>query len=103
MSGAGRGPSGRAGGGDARRPAAGDRAKEHWLVRPASLRRIKIVSVIVLALTVLPDLFVEQHAAFGVEDAFGFYAAYGFLACVAMVLVAKALGAALKRGDRYYD
>ena len=103
MSGAGRGPSGRAGGGDARGSAASDRAQGHWLVRPASLRRIKIVSVIVLVLTVLPDLFVEQHAAFGVEDAFGFYAAYGFLACVAMVLVAKALGAALKRGDRYYD
>ncbi len=103
MSGAGSGPTGRADREDARRSAASDPAQEHWLARPASLRRIKIVSVIVLALTVLPDLFIEQHAAFGVEDAFGFYAAYGFLACVAMVLLAKALGAALKRSDRYYD
>ena len=103
MSGAGRGSTGRAGGEDARRSAASDRAQEHWLARPASLRRIKIVSVIVLALTLLPDLFIERHSAFGVEDAFGFHAAYGFLACVAIVLVAKALGGVLKRGDRYYD
>ena len=59
--------------------------------------------MLVLVLTVLPDSFIEQHADFGVEDFFGFFAAYGFLACVALVLVAKALGTVLKRSDRYYE
>ena len=33
---------------------------------------------------------------------FGFGAVFGFAACVAMVLVAKALGLVLKRDDDYY-
>ena len=33
----------------------------------------------------------------------GFGAAFGFLSCLAMVLVAKALGYVLKRNEDYYD
>ncbi len=76
---------------------------DHWLVRPVTVRRIRFVGTAVLLLTLIPDLFIEQHADFGVEDGFGFFAWYGFGSCVALVLIARALGTLLKRSERYYD
>ncbi|MGE0224754.1 MAG: hypothetical protein AB7F35_08635 [Acetobacteraceae bacterium] len=76
---------------------------DHWLVRPGTIRRLWILFAVILALTVLADLFVDHHAVFGIEGTFGFGAWYGFLSCVALVLFAKALGAILKRPDSYYD
>jgi hypothetical protein len=76
---------------------------DHWLVRPATIRRLWIGFIAILALTVLADLFVERHAVFGLEATFGFDAWFGFLACVVLIVLSKALGAFLKRSDRYYD
>jgi len=76
---------------------------KHWLVRPENVRRLWIIFIVVLVLTVLPDFFVHQHAHFGIEASFGFYAWYGFLTCVAMVVGAKVLGIFLKRPDTYYE
>ena len=59
--------------------------------------------IVVLALTVLAGFFVETHAHFEVERLFGSYALYGFLACAALILVARAIGLILKRPDSYYD
>ncbi len=58
---------------------------------------------VVLALTVAAEAFVAWHPHFEVEQVYGFNAAYGFLACAALILVAKALGLLLKRRDDYYD
>lgn len=76
---------------------------DHWLVRPATIRWIWIVSIAILALTVLGDLFVTHHPHFGIDGSFGFGAWYGFLSCVVMVLGAKGLGLLLKVRDDYYD
>jgi len=57
----------------------------------------------VLALSVLAELAIEAHPHFAVERVFGGYALYGFAACAALILVAKAIGLALKRPDTYYD
>jgi hypothetical protein len=59
--------------------------------------------IAVLALTVLAGFLVETHSHFEVERFFGVYALYGFLACAALILVAKAIGLILKRPDSYYD
>ena len=59
--------------------------------------------IVVLALTVLAGLLVETHSHFEAERFFGIYALYGFLACAALILVAKAIGLILKRPDSYYD
>ena len=59
--------------------------------------------IAVLALTVVAQFFVEVHPHFGVEGLFAWNALYGFLACAALILVAKALGLLLKRRDDYYD
>jgi hypothetical protein len=59
--------------------------------------------IVVLALTVIAQLFVEAHPHFAVERLFAWNALYGVLACAALILVAKGLGLLLKRRDDYYD
>lgn len=76
---------------------------DHWLVRPATIRKIWIISVIILALTVLADFFVVHHPHFGIDGTYGFGAWFGFVACVVLVIGSKILGAILKRSDTYYD
>ena len=74
----------------------------HWLTRPPIIRRLWIVFIAVLAMTVLAELFIQRHPAIGIDGVFGFNAWYGFGACVAMVLLARLLGLILKRRDDYY-
>ena len=58
--------------------------------------------IAVLALSVLAQLFVESLPYFGVERLFAWNALYGFLACAALILLARAIGLLLKRRDDYY-
>lgn len=67
------------------------------------IRRLWAAFIAVLVLTVLAQLAVEAHPHFAIERLFAFNALYGFLACAALILVAKALGLLLKRKDDYYD
>ena len=73
-----------------------------WLARPDSIHLLWRIFWVVLALTVAAQAFIKVKGYFGIDGWFGFGAAYGFLSCVAMVLVAKALGMVLKRDDNYY-
>lgn len=57
----------------------------------------------VLALTVVAELFVSLKPHFELERYFAFNALYGFLACAALVLVARLIGLLIKRPDTYYD
>ena len=75
---------------------------DHWLARPATIRRLWWVFIAVLAATVLAQLMVEAHPHFAPEGWFGFNALYGFVACAALILIAKGLGVFLKRRDDYY-
>ena len=77
--------------------------QDHWLVRPENIKKLWILFVAVLILTVLADLIVEHHPHFGIDGTFGFAAWFGFIACVGFVAFAKGLGAILKRRDTYYD
>lgn len=77
--------------------------EDHWLVRKTTIRLLWIVFALVLAATVLADLFIAHHPFFGFDGSFGFGAWFGFVSCVALVLFAKALGALVKRPDNYYD
>jgi sterol desaturase/sphingolipid hydroxylase (fatty acid hydroxylase superfamily) len=78
-------------------------ADDHWLVRPATIRRLWQVAAVILAATVLVQAFLPVKGYFGPDGWFGFAAAFGFASCVAMVVVAKLLGAVLKRDEAYYD
>ena len=77
--------------------------REHWLDKPRNVRFLWRAFLALLALTVLVELVVTLHPHFAVESVFGFHALYGFVACLAMIVVAKALGAVLKRPDTYYE
>ena len=77
--------------------------KTHWLDDPRNVRVLARIALAVLALTVLAELVVTLHPHFGVDALFGFHALYGFLACAAMIIFAKLLGALLKRPDTYYE
>lgn len=77
--------------------------KPHWLDEPRNVRLLWRGFLAVLATTVLVELAVVLHPHFGVDGLFGFHAIYGFLACLAMIVVAKALGVLLKRPDSYYE
>jgi hypothetical protein len=68
-----------------------------------TIRRLWQVFIAVLALSVLAQLAVEPQPHFALEGWFGFNAVYGFLACAALILIARALGMFLKRRDDYYD
>lgn len=78
-------------------------SEQHWLTRPATIRKLWIGFIAVLALTVIFGLFIDFHDHFGVESSVGFYAWYGFGTCVLMVVGAKLLGKVLKRPDNYYE
>ena len=76
---------------------------DHWLVRPTTIRRLWWVFVAVLTLTVFAQLVFPVKGYFGVDGWLGFGAVFGFLACLAMVLLAKVLGVLLKRDEHHYD
>lgn len=67
------------------------------------IRRLWAGFLAVLALTVTAELLIDPHPHFDIERLFAFSAIYGFLACAGLILVAKAIGFALKRRDDYYD
>jgi hypothetical protein len=61
------------------------------------------VFIAILALTVAAEFFIQTHPHFAVERLFAFNALYGFLACAALILVAKGIGLVVKRKEDYYD
>lgn len=75
----------------------------HWLVRPSTIRLLWWVFGVILALTVIAQIFIHLHEYFTLDGFFGFYAIFGFVSCLAMVVFAKLLGVFLKRPDTYYD
>ncbi|HUF80555.1 MAG TPA: hypothetical protein VMN03_05405 [Burkholderiales bacterium] len=75
----------------------------HWLDEPRNVRLLWRIFLGVLAATVLAELAIELHPHFEIESLFGFHALYGFLACAAMIGVAKGLGSLLKRPDTHYE
>ncbi len=60
------------------------------------------IFIAVLLITVALEFFVEARAHFAVERVFGFNALYGFVACAALILVAKGIGWLIKRPQDYY-
>lgn len=75
----------------------------HWLVRPATIRKLWIGFSVVLVLVVLAQTVIYIKGYFGIDGWFGFGAVYGFGCCLLMVLVAKLLGVLLKRPQDYYE
>lgn len=77
--------------------------KRYWLDRPENVTRLyRTVWAIGLGL-VLGELLMDRHEELAFAERFAFYALFGFVACVALVLAAKALRRVLKRPEDYYE
>ena len=76
---------------------------KRWLMRPRSIRLLWRTFIAILALTVAADFLVTHEPYFGIDGIFAFNAWFGFLACAALIVFAKGLGAFLERPDDYYD
>lgn len=76
--------------------------RNHWLDEPRNVKRLWRGFLAFLAATVAAGFFLTLHPHFDVDALPAFYAVYGFLACAAMIIVAKGIGMLLKRPDTYY-
>jgi hypothetical protein len=77
--------------------------KAYWLDNPRNVDRLVSGFYVVCGLLLAGDLFVPKHGPFAIEHVFGFYGVFGFVACVALVLIAKQLRRVLMRPEDYYD
>ncbi len=75
---------------------------DHWLARPSTIRLLWRIFVAVLVLLVVLEAGIAIKGYFTIDRWLGFGAGFGFLSCVAMVLVARALGLVVKRPENYY-
>ena len=77
--------------------------KSHFFDKPGNVRRVLWIFYVVCALLLALDLVHPRHVVHPWEDLWGFYAVYGFVACVALVLIAKEMRKLLMRGEDYYE
>ncbi|MCU0837144.1 MAG: hypothetical protein MUE49_00290 [Rhodospirillales bacterium] len=81
-------------------PTPGDR--RDWLDDAKNVRTIVRALIAISAIAFLGSALYASHG-FAIEDVFGFYGVYGFVACVALVMIAKAMRRVLMRPESYYD
>ena len=77
--------------------------RRYWLDNPRNVDKLVYGLYGVCALLILIDLLVPKHGPFPIEHYFGFYGIFGFVACVGLVLAAKAMRTILIRPEDYYD
>ena len=75
----------------------------YWLDDTRNVDRLVLGFYIVCGLLIAIDVLVPKHGPFAIEHLFGFYGVFGFVACVALVLIAKQLRRILMRPEDYYD
>jgi hypothetical protein len=77
--------------------------KRYWLDDPRNVNRLVHGFYIACGVVLAIDILVPKHGPFAVEHIYGFYGIFGFVACVALVLIAKQLRRVLMRPEDYYD
>ncbi|MDY6843582.1 MAG: hypothetical protein SVW57_05770 [Thermodesulfobacteriota bacterium] len=74
-----------------------------FLDSPENRKKFRIFFYISLVILLIIDFFIHKHGHFPWETAPEFFAVYGFIACVALIFVAKILRLVVKRKEDYYD
>lgn len=69
---------------------------------PRMIRSLWIAFGALLGIVLAADFLVQHHAYFGIDGTPGFKAVLGFLAVVAMMVLARLVGALLQRPDDHY-
>ena len=77
--------------------------RRHVFDHPRNVRRVIWALCIACVVVFFADPLVHRHVDHPWEVLFGFYGVYGFVACVLLVLIAKALRKILMRPEDYYD
>ncbi|HDH06311.1 MAG TPA: hypothetical protein ENH01_11525 [Nitrospirae bacterium] len=78
--------------------------KKRLFDKPRNVKKFLLGFYILLALLIVADFFIPEHANFPWEEYPAFYAAFGFTAFVVMIIVAKyILRPLIKRKEDYYD
>lgn len=77
--------------------------RSYWLDQPRNVDRVAYALYAVCAVIVVADALYVKHPYFDFEYLFGFHAWYGFVACVALVLIAKQMRRVVKRDETYYE
>lgn len=76
---------------------------KYWLDSKANVDKLVRGFYVICVLLFAIDFLISRHALFEIEHTFGFYAIFGFVACVALVLIAKVLRLLIMRPEDYYD
>ena len=76
---------------------------EPWIVRKKNIKKLWVILILILTLTVLLQILIPIKGHFEVEEWFAFGAWFGFFSCIIMIIFAKILGFFIKRKDDYYE
>ena len=77
--------------------------RKYWLDRSENVTKLYTGLWVIGIALIAADLFMHKHEEFGFAGWFGFYGIFGFVACVTLVLTAKALRRILMRREDYYE
>jgi len=76
-----------------------------WFDKSDNLKKLRIFSYIILAISVLAEFLIPNHVVHHPWDKIpGIYALFGFATCAVMIVISKLLGQYwLKKSEDYYD
>lgn len=75
----------------------------HPLYKPQNIRRLKVVALVLLLMTVLAEGFIHLHGHFGFDEFFAFTAVSGLLSSLLLIVLALFIALLLRRPENYYD
>ncbi len=70
---------------------------------PKNVMWILRIFYAICVLLIVADFVVHRHIYVSFEEIPAFYALYGFVACVVLVVIAKAMRKFVMRDEKYYD
>ncbi len=77
--------------------------KPHFFDKLENLKKFLRGFYIICAVLLAIDFVHHRHVIHSWESLWGFYAVYGFVACVALVEIAKLMRKVLMRAPDYYE
>ena len=77
--------------------------KSHFFDKPGNVKKFLRGFYIICAVLLAVDFVHHRHVIHSWENLWGFYALYGFVACVALVEIAKLMRKVLMRAPDYYE
>lgn len=77
--------------------------KTHLFDNPRNVERLLKVFYGICFILIIADFIIHRHTTMVWEKLPAFYALYGFVACVALVVIAKLMRKVVMRKENYFD